>query len=158
MKGAPSYTLAAALATALLIVGWVVSSAQGQSADPQDAPKLTAEQQKQLEQLKQLEQKLQQDREAVHAAIADFGWDSDEADDTEAQLVRDREEYRKLRRALHSAGVAVPPPAGFGPRGGGPGYGFDSGPGPGPRYDRGYRRGGRGWHHGCRHHGPCCGW
>ena len=155
MKRSHFFT-AAALGTALLITGWALSSARGQSRDPQSAPKLSAEQQKQLDQLQQLERQLQKDREAVHAAITDFGWDSDQVDEAQEQLFRDREEYRKLRRSLRSAGVPVPPPAGFGRGGNAPGYGFNYGPSPGQRYDRGYR--GHGRHHGYRHHCPCCGW
>jgi hypothetical protein len=147
-----SFSLAAALGILLLMAGWLVSGALGQSADPQAAPKLSAEQQKQLEQLKQMEQKLQQDREAVHAAITEFGWDSDEVDEAQAKLFRDREEYRKLRRALRSSGVPVPP-AGVRGR-----TGFGAGPegwgGPGSGGGGGY---GRGRHHGCGHHCGGCG-
>jgi hypothetical protein len=103
-------TLTTTLATALLITGGATRAA-GQSTDPSAASKATTEQQKQLDQLKQLEEQLYNDRVAMHAAITQHGWDSDEADAAREQLFRDRQEFRKIRRSLCAAGVAVPPPA-----------------------------------------------
>ena len=108
-----SLGLAATLG-ALLVAGSAVPQTAAQSADPQAAPKLSAEQQKQLEHLKQLEEQLRKDREAVHSAIAQNGWDSDQTDAARNQLFRDRQEYRQARRSLRAAGVDVPPPAGLG--------------------------------------------
>jgi hypothetical protein len=55
-----------------------------QSADPlanqQNAPQITAEQQKQLNDLKGLEQQFQKDREGVHAAISQYGRNSNKTD------------------------------------------------------------------------------
>jgi hypothetical protein len=131
----------------MLGLGSVSTSALGQPADPQATPNLTPEQQKQLDQLKQLEDQLQKDREALHSAIAQFGWDSEQVDMAQEKLLRDRAEYRKLRRSLRAAGVAVPSPSGIGagPQGGREGRWASR---------RDYRGGGR--HHcgGC----PCCGW
>jgi hypothetical protein len=49
----------------------------------------------------------------VHAAITQHGWDSDQTDAARNQLFSDRQEYRKIRRSLRAAGVAVPPSAGM---------------------------------------------
>jgi hypothetical protein len=126
----------------VLLLG-VASSAIAQGA-PADAPKakVTAEQQAQLERLAQLDEQLQKSRAALHAAINQYGWDSDEAEAAREKVDADRAEYRKLRRSLRAAGVAVPPPTGFGARA--------PQDGPRPRAGRGYGR-----HSGCRHHGPC---
>ena len=154
MKRARSITLAAALGTVLLLAGWAVPKALGQSPDPQAAPQATADQQKQLDQFKALEDQLQTERAAVHAAITEFGWDSDQADQAMGKVYQTRSEYRSLRRSLRSQGIAVPPPSGMGQRG------FRSGPG-GGNWD-GPRRGGRGgcWgrHHQGRGHCSGCGW
>jgi hypothetical protein len=148
------------LAVALSGATWL-TSAKAQPAEPQASqPQLGAEQQKQLDNLKQLEGELEEARAAMHAAINEYGWDSNQADEAQENLLRLRQEYRKQRRALRQAGVPVPPPGvqgrtGFRPgpdgwRGRGPrGQGW-SGRGPG---------GGYGHHHGWGHHGcPCCGW
>jgi hypothetical protein len=113
MKRTSTLILVAALGVALLMVSRTAPEAWGQSADPQSVPQLSAEQQ--LDQLKLLEQQLQKDRAAVHAAIAQAGWDSDQVDAARGQLFRDRTEYRKLRRSLRAAGVPLPTPAGMGP-------------------------------------------
>ena len=63
---------------------------------------------------------MQGDREAVRSAVAKYGGDSDEADAAQQRLLRDRGEYRGLRRSLQQAGVSVPPDAtstGMGNRG-----------------------------------------
>ncbi len=103
----------------LLFTGWRVTKALGQSSSPQGSTSVTAEQQKQLDQLKELESQLQKDRAAVHEAISKYGWDSDQTDAAQEQLVRDRTEYRQLRHSLRQAGVAVPAPQGFGGAGAG---------------------------------------
>lgn len=118
-----TWKLTVILGGAILVVAWAVAGAQSPLPDPQSASPVTAEQQNQLDQLNQLAQQLQKDRDALHAAITQYGWDSDQTDAAQDHLVRDRAEYRKLRRSLRSAGVAVPPPAGMGMRGGGPGGG-----------------------------------
>ncbi len=133
------WKLAALIGAVVLVVAWAVARAQSAASDPQSAPKVTAEQQKQLDELRQLEQQLQKDRDAVHAAIMEFGWDSDQTDAARDQLFRDREEYRKLRRSLRAAGVAVPPPSGTGWGAGPGGYGPGRGAG-----RMGYGRGPRG--------------
>jgi hypothetical protein len=151
-----------AVALAITAATWLAAAATAQTAGPQTTePKLTAEQQKQLENLKQLEGELEKARAAMHAAITEYGWDSEEADEAQENLFRVRQEYRKQRRALRQAGVAVPPPGVQGRTGFGPGSeGWQGGRGtrgggwygPGPR-------GGYGRHHGWKHHGcPCCGW
>lgn len=150
MKRTHPLTLAAALGAALLIASWTIPKAVGQSPNPQAAPQATADQQKLLDQLKALEDQLQKDREAVHAVITEFGWDSDQADAAQEKLFQTRSEYRSLRRSLRSQGVAVPPPAGMGQRG------FRSGPGRGT-WD-GPRRGGRHGHRGHHSAGSCRRW
>ncbi len=131
-----SNKIAAWAVAVMLVVGLGISIAFAQSSDPQaPAPQATAEQQKQLDQLKQLEDQLVKDRTALHDAIAKYGWDSDQTDAATDQLSRDRTQYRQLRRALRQAGVAVPPPAGFGPQ-----AGRGMGPG-GPRGGRAMRHG-----------------
>ena len=146
MKRTYPLAIAAALGTAFLLAGLTIPRALGQSPDPQAAPQATADQQKQLDQLKALEGQLQSDRDAVHAAITEFGWDSDQADEAMGKLYQTRSEYRSLRRSLRSQGVAVPPPTGMGQRG------FRADSGPGNRQVRGFgRRGGSHRHcgHGC---------
>jgi hypothetical protein len=117
------------LAIALLGIAAVWGSAQSDA--PQATPKPTVEQQKQLDRLRQLGEQLQKDRDALHQAITQHGWESDEVDAAEDGLFRDREEYRKLRRSLRAAGVTVPPASGFGPGTGAPGPGARPGRGSG---------------------------
>ncbi len=120
------FIIAAAL---VVFTGWRLTKALAQSSSPQAGTPASPEQQKQLDQLKALETQLQKDRAAVHEAVGKYGWDSDQTDAAQEQLVRDRTEYRQLRRSLRQAGVAVPAPQGFGPGsgsgmvGGGPGRG-----------------------------------
>ncbi len=153
MKRTNSLKLAGTLGLAVLIAVWATPAAVGQSADPQPAPQVTAEQQKQLDQLKQLEERLRKDRDAMHAAITEYGWDSDQTDQAREQLFQDRQEYRKLRRSLRPQGVAVPPPTGLRQRG------FRARPGA-----RNWRGRGYGWYGGPGGRGrrccPCCryGW
>lgn len=110
-----------ALATAAVLAGWTAAKTAAQTASAQQpAPKLSAEQQKELDQLKQLEEQMKQDREAMREAANQYGWDSDQAQAAQEKLFRDRQEYRKLRQPLREAGVPVPPPAGMGARAGGP--------------------------------------
>ncbi len=101
-------------AAVLLLAAWRMTNMLAQTSSPQTSATVTAEQQKQLDQLKALESQLQKDRTAVHDAIGRFGWDSDQTDAAQEQLVRDRSQYRQLRRSLRQAGVAVPAPQGFG--------------------------------------------
>ena len=95
-------------------------SAQAQSTT---TAQVTPDQQVQLDRLKALEQDLQKDRQGLHDAITQYGWDSAQVDAAQEQLNKDRLEYRKLRRSLRQAGVAVPAPQGWGAGGGmgGPG-------------------------------------
>jgi predicted phage gp36 major capsid-like protein len=145
MVRSTSWKLIAILGVTML-VALTVAAAQSSSANPQAAPQVTAEQQKQLDQLSQLQEQLQKDRDAVHAAITQYGWDSDQTDAAQDQLSRDRADYRKQRRSLRSAGVAVPPPAGMGQRA------FRSGPGGNcPGCGAGYMR-----HRGRGNHGRMC--
>lgn len=120
-----------------VLLGIAVVWASAQSPAPQATPKVTSEQQKQLDRLNQLDEQLQKDRDALHQAVTQYGWDSDQVDTAQEKLFRDREEYRKLRRSLRAAGVAVPPASGFGPGPGAPGGGGRPGRGPGghPQYD-----------------------
>ncbi len=136
-----------ALLGGAMLVTLTVAAAQSSSANPPAAPQVSAEQQNQLDQLNQLEEQLQKDRDAVHAAITQYGWDSDQTDAARERLFRDRAEYRKVRRSLRYAGVAVPPPAGVGQRAFRRGPGRNC-PGCGPKYGRGQGR---------RHHGRMCG-
>jgi uncharacterized protein YlxW (UPF0749 family) len=127
MKKDMRWVWAVAEIALILFLGTAFSVASGQSVGSQTAPTVTPEQQKQLDQLKQLEPQLQKDREALHQAIAQYGWDSEQTDAAQDQLVRDRMEYRKLRRSLRSAGVPVVPPAGMGSRMWGIGPGLRAG-------------------------------
>jgi hypothetical protein len=130
------------LGIVLVIGGAIGLYAQDARPSPQDSAKLTAEQKGQVERLAQLEDQLQKSREALHAAINEYGWESDQADDAREKLVNDRAEYRKLRRSLVASGMAVPPPSGLGA--GGP---------DGRPSDRGGR--GYGGRYGRHHHGHC---
>ncbi len=114
-------------AAILLLASWCVSKALAQAQSPQASATVSTEQQKQLDQLKVMESQLQKDRAAVHDAISKYGWDSDQTDAAQEQLVRDRTEYRQLRRSLRQAGVAVPAPQGFGAAGQGSGRGMMGG-------------------------------
>ena len=154
MRRNHSITHSAAIGMALLLAAWVMPKAAGQSPDPQTAPQVTAEQQNQLDQLKGLEDQMQKERDAVHAAISEFGWDSDQTDAAREKLFQTRTQYRSLRRSLRSQGLTVGPPAGMGQRG------FRAGPGQsywnGPR--RGMRGGCQGRHPHWRGHCRGCGW
>jgi hypothetical protein len=125
------------LLLAMASLGIAVVWGSAQSAAPQATPKATAEQQKQLDRLNQLDEQLRKDRGSLHQAITQYGWDSEQVDAAHESLFRDREEYRKLRRSLRAAGVAVPPASGFGPDMGAPGRGGRLGQrrGGGPHYD-----------------------
>jgi len=133
------------LGVVLLWAGVMGAHARSAQPDAQTGTKITAEQQQQLDRLAQLDEQLQKSRSALHAAINDYGWDSEQADEAREKLVNDRAEYRKLRRSLVASGVSVPPPTGLGA--GGPGRG------PGPGMGRGQGR-----HHGCHHCGDCGNW
>ena len=148
MKQRFSWKLTAILGGTML-VALTVAAAQSSSVNPQAAQQVTAEQRRQLDQLNQLQERLEKDRDAVHAAITQYGWDSDQTDAAQDQLSRDRTEYRKLRRSLRATGVAVPPPTGMGMRAGGPG-----GDRPGRRAGR-MSRAGRGHHRGGMCNCPC---
>ena len=153
MKKDMRWVWAVAATALILFLATAFSVASGQSVGSQNTPTVAPEQQKQLDQLKQMEARLQKDRDALHQAITQHGWDSDQVDAAQEQLSQDRTEYRKLRRSLQQAGVAVPPPTGFGP--GGMGAGKGMGPGRGMRGGRGDCCG-RG-HHGCQECDcPCC--
>jgi hypothetical protein len=129
------------LAVALALVSVISLQSEDAQPNPQTNPNLTAEQKNQLTRLSQLEERLQKSRDALHAAINQYGWESDEADVAREKLIADRVEYRNLRRSLRASGVAVPAPSGYGAGGsdnrqgqGGRGY-------YGPHH--GYHRGGR---------------
>jgi len=114
MKKTSCRLMAIPLAAFVLVVSGAFSLASGQAADNQPVPKFAPEQQKQIERLGQLGDQLQKDRAALHQAVNQYGWDSEQTDAAQEQLQRDRMEYRRLRRALRAAGVPVPPPAGMG--------------------------------------------
>jgi Spy/CpxP family protein refolding chaperone len=98
----------------VVFAGWAVPQTGNQAAVPSAQASVTADQQKQLDQLRQLEDQLSKDRTAVHEAVGKFGFDSDQVDAAREQLVRDRTEYRQMRRSLVAAGVAVPRATGMG--------------------------------------------
>jgi predicted negative regulator of RcsB-dependent stress response len=98
----------------LFFAGWAVPQAGSQAASATDQPAVTVEQQKQLDQLRQLEDQLANDRAAVHEAIGKYGFDSDQVDAAREQLIRDRAQYREMRRSLVAAGVTVPQARGMG--------------------------------------------
>jgi len=127
------------LGVALLGVAAVWASAQ--SAAPPATPKPTGERQRQLDRLNQLDDQLQKDRDTLHQAITQYGWDSEQVDAAQENLFREREEYRKLRRSLRAAGVDIPATSGFGPGMSAPGRGgrLGQGRGSGPHYDCPYR-------------------
>lgn len=134
----------AAMVLGLLIFsGWAIPQAGNPPASSSDQPAVTAEQQKQLDALRQLEGQLDKDRAAVHEAIGKYGFDSDQVDAARQQLIRDRAQYRELRRSLVAAGVAAPQ-AGAGRWGGQAGAGRQgSGMGRGGMRGRGMMRGGQ---------------
>ena len=153
MKKDMRWVWTVAATSLILFLTTAFSAASGQSVGSQTSPTVAPEQQRQLDQLKQLEARLQKDRDALHQAITQHGWDSDQVDAAQERLSEDRTEYRRLRRSLQQAGVAVPPPTGFGPGGRGAGKGM--GPGRGMQGGRGDCCG-RG-HHGCQECDcPCC--
>jgi uncharacterized protein YlxW (UPF0749 family) len=145
MKKISYWLVAVSLAAFLVMVSGAGSLASGQAENTPPAVKVAPEQQKQLDQLKQLEEQLQKDREAMHSAITQYGWDSEQTDAPQEQLGRDRAEYRKLRRSLRSAGVPVPPPTGMG-----------EGPGANRSMSGRMMRQGRGGHHCAGCDCPCC--
>ena len=127
--------LGGTLVGVLALVGLGAAQSADPSADQQNVPQITAEQQTQLNNLKGLEQQLQKDREAVHSAISQYGRDSDKTDAAMQQLFNTRMQYRQLWRALRQAGVPVPPLAGAGAKwraagaARGPGRGYGNGRG-----------------------------
>jgi Tfp pilus assembly protein PilV len=92
----------------LALAGLTLKGVQAQTKTPDTSASVTADQQKQLDHLRQLGDQLQKDRDAVDAAAGAHGWDSNEADATQQQLFKDRQEYRSLRRSLQAAGVSLP--------------------------------------------------
>ncbi|HUK90506.1 MAG TPA: hypothetical protein VLZ81_08925 [Blastocatellia bacterium] len=114
MKRSDIAKLVPAVIVSLILGGLLTAWAWGKPAPQAAGPQAVAGQQQQLDRLKQLEDKLSKDRQSLHLAAAQSGWDSDQADLAQEQLFQDREEYRKLRRALRREGVAVPPPYGAG--------------------------------------------
>jgi hypothetical protein len=132
------------LVGSLILSGGAVAGAAAQSKATPANSQLTGEQQKQIDKLKQLDEQLQKDRDVIRDAVNRYGWDSDQADAAQEQLVRDRTEYRQLRRSLEAAGVTFPLPSGAGAAMGNRGR-YSAGPG------------GHG-HHGCcgDEDGYCC--
>ncbi len=101
--------MSAAIILGLLVfAGWALPQTGSQAAGSTDQAAVTAEQQKQVAQLGQLDEQLQKDRAAVHEAIGKYGFESDQVDAAREQLIRDRSQYRQMRRSLVAAGVAVP--------------------------------------------------
>jgi len=117
MKRSDIGKLAPAVILSLILGGLITAWAWGKPA-PQavgrESRQVTTGQQQQLGRLKELEEQLPKDRQALHQAAAQSGWDSGQADIAQEHLFRDREEYRRLRRTLRAEGVAVPPPYGAG--------------------------------------------
>jgi hypothetical protein len=105
---------AAIIAGILIFAGWAAPQTGNQAAGSSGQESIAADQQNQLGQLQQLEGQLQKDRTAVHEAIGEFGFDSAQVSAARAQLLRDRTQYRQLRRSLVAAGVAVPAASGLG--------------------------------------------
>jgi hypothetical protein len=93
---------------ALVISACALDLVSAQTKLPQTNTSVSAEQQKNLDHLKQLGEQLQRDRDAVHSAATQYGWDSDQADVAQQRLLQDRQEYRNLRRSLQSSGVEIP--------------------------------------------------
>jgi len=125
MKRSDVAKLAPAVILSLILGGLITAWAWGNPAPQADGRKpqqVASGQQQRLGRLKELAEQLSRDRQALHQAAAQSGCDSDQTDVAQEQLFRDREEYRKLRRTLVAAGVAVPPPygAGAGTKGGRP--------------------------------------
>jgi hypothetical protein len=104
--------LTLACAAMLAVSGLTLERARAQTRAPQDRSSVAADQQKQVDRLQQLSEQLQKDRDDVHSAVAQHGWDSDEADAAQQRLFKDRQEYRTLRRSLQAAGVSIPADAG----------------------------------------------
>jgi hypothetical protein len=91
------------LGAALLGITGVWASGQGVAPQPTRQP--TQAQQQQLDRVQQLGERLGRDRQALDEAVIQHGWDSDEADQAQEILARDRAEFRSLRRSLRAAGV-----------------------------------------------------
>jgi hypothetical protein len=94
---------------ALFALSELFTLTYAQTKSVQSSGAVPADQQKQLNRLHQLNEQVQRDRDAVTSAVAQHGWDSDEADAAQQRLFQDRQEYRALRRSLQQAGVSVPP-------------------------------------------------
>lgn len=101
-------TLAAIIFALFALGAWLAPTAKSQTPATQAKPQANAQQQAQLDRLKELEAQLQKDRDAVHQAIGQYGFDSNQVDAARAQLLKDRTEYRQLRRSLAAAGLAAP--------------------------------------------------
>jgi hypothetical protein len=95
-----------------LLISLAVSAfaplAQGQTKSAENKSAITADQQKQLDRLQQLTNQMAKDRDAVSSAVAQYGWDSNEADTAQQHLLQDRQEYRSVRRSLENEGVSLP--------------------------------------------------
>jgi hypothetical protein len=102
----------------LAFVAIVAVSASSQTGSTTAGSQVSATQVPSLGQLQQVERQLDQDRAAVHAAIAEHGIDSSQTRAARAQLLQDRNSYRNLRRSLAPGSAAR---AGFG-RGGAMGW------------------------------------
>jgi hypothetical protein len=81
---------------------------QAQTKPTDSKSTVSTAQQKQLDRLQQLTDRLTKDRDAVSSAVAQYGWDSNEADAAQQRLLQDRQEYRSLRRSLQNDGVSLP--------------------------------------------------
>lgn len=90
------------------IAGITGVPARTQTMTPEAGTTVSQDQQKQLDQLKVLSEQLQKDRDAVHSAVTQYGWDSDQVDEAQQRLFKNRQEYRDLRRSLRAAGVGLP--------------------------------------------------
>jgi hypothetical protein len=92
----------------LIFGGWAMPEAAGRAAGSPAPSNVTAEQQKMPDQLSVLRDQLRKDRAAVHDAIGKFGFKTSQADAARDQLIRDRAQYRQLRRSMATPGLASP--------------------------------------------------
>lgn len=82
---------------AFMMAMTVKASSQTKSTAGSEAPSAQAQQ---LNQLQQMERQLTEDRAAVHAAIAEHGFNSAQAQAARGKLVESRNAYRALRHSL----------------------------------------------------------
>ena len=108
--------LASTIILSLLAFMTVVAiRAGGQTGGTPDNPQVSTTQAQQADQLQLMERQLEQDRAAVHSAIAEHGLESAETQAARAKLMQDRDAYRALRQSMAPGRGAR---AGFGKGGG----------------------------------------